>query len=68
MLIRRRGQEPIVLTGSGLSLWLALERPSSIDDLARRLAADHGTDPETVRSDIEPVIDDLVGRGVLRGG
>ena len=66
MLIRRRGDdETILLTGSGLALWLALGEPADLADLADRLARDHQADPATVLSDIEPVVDDLVDRGVL---
>ncbi len=66
VLIRRRGDdETILLTGSGLALWLALGEPADLTDLADRLARDHQVDPATVLSDIEPVVDDLVDRGVL---
>ncbi len=66
VLIRRRGDdETILLTGSGLALWLALSEPACLADLADRLARDHQVDPATVLSDIEPAVDDLVNRGVL---
>ena len=66
VLIRRRGDgEAILLTGSGVALWLGLEEPTRLGDLVARLARDHQLDEATVMSDVEPVLEDLVGRGVL---
>ena len=67
VMIRRRGDdETVVLTGSGVALWTALEAPIAVEELTRRLAATHGTTPEVVAADIGPVLDDLVDRGVVR--
>lgn len=67
VMIRRRGDdEAVLLTGSGVALWSALVAPVSTGDLARRLAATHDTTPDVVAADIEPVLDDLVARGVVR--
>jgi hypothetical protein len=67
VMIRRRGDdETVVLTGSGVALWSALVAPVSVSDLARQLAAAHGTTPDVVAADIAPVLDDLVERGVVR--
>ena len=66
VLIRRRGDDHLILlTGSGVALWRALDQPARLVDLAERLAHDHQIDAVTVVSDMEPVVADLVERGVL---
>ncbi len=67
VMIRRRGDdETVVLAGSGIALWSVLVAPISMGDLTRQLAATHATTPDVVAADIEPVLDDLVERGVVR--
>jgi dTDP-4-amino-4,6-dideoxygalactose transaminase len=58
--------DPIVLRGTGVALWQALDRPQNTEELANRLAAEFHADPGAVRSDIEPVIARLGAAGVLR--
>ena len=51
VLIRRRGDdEPVLLTGSGVALWKALDEPASLSDVIARLARDHRIDPTTVEN------------------
>jgi hypothetical protein len=54
------------LRGTGASLWDALETPATVDQLVDTLVADFDGDPGDVRRDIEPVIAELAGLGVLR--
>ena len=65
VLIRVRGREPIQLTGSGGRLWDALVDPHSLEDLIAVLATEHNVAADSVRVDIEPVIADLIERGVI---
>ena len=66
VLLAPNGDEPIVLRGTGVALWQALDRAQNTEELASRLAAEFDADPATVRSDIEPVIARLDAAGVLR--
>ena len=66
ILIRRRGDdETVELAGSGVALWHTLAEPSSRADLVEALARGHRVDAATVASDVGPVVDELVARGVL---
>jgi hypothetical protein len=66
VLLGPDGGDPILLRGTGVALWRALDRPQTTDQLARRLAAEFDADAEAVRSDIDPVMERLDGVGVLR--
>jgi DegT/DnrJ/EryC1/StrS aminotransferase family/Coenzyme PQQ synthesis protein D (PqqD) len=66
VLLAPDGDEPIVLRGTGVALWQALDRPQNTEELANRLAADFQADPAVVLADIEPVIARLGAAGVLR--
>jgi len=66
VLIRPLGAaEVIKLAGTGLTLWGALDEPSTFEALCSTLAATHDADPAVVAGDLRPVIDDLAARGVL---
>jgi hypothetical protein len=66
VLLAPDGDDPIVLRGTGVALWQALDRPQNTEELANRLAAEFHADPVAVRSDIEPVIARLGAAGALR--
>ena len=66
VLLPPNGDEPIVLRGTGVALWQALDQARNTEELANRLAAEFHADPVAVRSDIEPVIARLEAVGVLR--
>jgi dTDP-4-amino-4,6-dideoxygalactose transaminase len=66
VLLPPNGDEPIVLRGTGIALWRALDRAQNTEELANRLAQEFHADPASVRSDIEPVIARLGAAGVLR--
>jgi dTDP-4-amino-4,6-dideoxygalactose transaminase len=66
VLLPPDGDEPIVLRGTGVALWQALDKAQNAQELATRLASEFHADPAGVRSDIEPVIARLGAAGVLR--
>jgi hypothetical protein len=59
-------EAPISMRGTGLALWAALERPRSLAELARYLAAEYATDAAIVQRDIEPVVATLAASGAVR--
>jgi dTDP-4-amino-4,6-dideoxygalactose transaminase len=65
VLLPPDGDDPIVLHGTGVALWQALDRPRNTEDLAACLAAEFRSDPVSVRSDIEPVLARLATAGAL---
>jgi dTDP-4-amino-4,6-dideoxygalactose transaminase len=65
VLLPPGGDDPIVLHGTGVALWQALDRPRNTEDLAACLAAEFHSDPASIRSDIEPVLARLASAGVL---
>ena len=65
VLVRTRDRDVVRLIGTGPALWDALERPSTITDIAVILARQFGADPAVVKADIEPVIDALLDAGIL---
>jgi dTDP-4-amino-4,6-dideoxygalactose transaminase len=65
VLLPPDGDDPIVLHGTGVALWQALDRPKNTEDLAACLATEFHADPVSVRSDIEPVLARLASAGVL---
>jgi hypothetical protein len=58
--------DPVVLRGTGIALWAALDQPRSLQALADSLAATFDADPVDVRADIAPVIERLCDAAVLR--
>jgi len=57
--------DPLTIAGTGVAIWDLLERPLRPRDLIDRLAEDFGADPALVAHDVLPVVDELIGRGVL---
>ena len=67
--------EPITLAGTGPEVWHLLADWRTLEELAAMLAAAHDVTPDTVVSDVAPVLDDLVAaraidrdEGGSRGG
>lgn len=58
-------EPPLTLTGSGALLWDLLAAPRTLAETAAALAERHDADPEVVRADVAPVLDELTRRGVL---
>jgi coenzyme PQQ synthesis protein D (PqqD) len=66
VLLGPDGGAPVVLRGTGVAVWLALDQPHSTEELGNRLAAEFDTDSAAITSDIEPMIVRLGAIGVLR--
>ncbi len=66
VLLSIDGGDPLFLGGSGALLWNLLAEPTGVEEATEILAEAHQADPETVRADIEPVIDELARLGVVR--
>jgi hypothetical protein len=56
---------PLTLAGSGPEIWELLLEPRTLDALVTLLAAAHGADPDQVRADVEPVLDQLLASGAI---
>ena len=66
VLIRPLGAPALTkLAGTGRALWAVLDEPAAFDEVCARLAADHDADVVAIAADLEPVIDDLVARGMV---
>lgn len=57
--------EVVVLTDSGQDLWELLIDQPTLDEIAIGLAGTYGASAAQVRADIEPVLADLVTRGIV---
>ena len=69
VLIRRRGDDQLtVLADTGVSMWLELAEPTTIGDLAERLAELHGAPVADVTSDVQAAIERLVADDVVVAG
>jgi hypothetical protein len=66
VLVRPLGTSTLTkLAGTGRALWALLDEPATFDEVCLRLAEANHASVATVAADLEPVIDDLVVRGVL---
>ncbi|MEZ5245319.1 MAG: PqqD family protein [Acidimicrobiales bacterium] len=66
VLVRPLGATTLTkLAGTGGALWALLDEPSSFDDLCARLATAHDVDVAVVTTDLVPVVEDLIAKGVL---
>lgn len=65
VVLGRHDDAPITLAGTGVAVWDALADPCSIHDLMSRLASTFAVDPARIRADVEPMVEDLVSRGIL---
>jgi hypothetical protein len=66
VLLCSGSEAPISVRGAGVALWAALDRPRSLAELARHLAAEFAADSAIVRRDIEPVVATLAASGAVR--
>jgi hypothetical protein len=65
VLLTPHSRDPLTLSGTGRALWVSLARPATVAELADDLAAVFDTEPEQVRADIAPVLEELVRMGAL---
>lgn len=59
LLLAPTAEQPVLLEGTGVDLWDALEHPRTDEDLAVGLASVFGADPTTVAADIRTALDQL---------
>lgn len=60
VVLKRPDDSEFVTVSNGMVLWVALEVPASVVEVAARIAeAVGGVEPSTVVRDIGPVLDDL---------
>jgi len=57
--------DPVALEGTGPELWDLLEAGRSLDDLAARLADQHGAEASLVATDIAPILSELEALGAI---
>jgi hypothetical protein len=64
MLDPRTGRY-FALDAVGRRVWELLAEPRRMDELVSALAAAHAVDEATVRTDVQPFLDDLLAAGLL---
>ena len=57
--------EPLFLTGTAALLWDLVTASHTLAETAATLAERYGVTPATVTTDVAPLLEELVGRGVL---
>jgi hypothetical protein len=55
----------LTANGSGLVLWEALAAGATSDELAAKLVAEFGIDPDAARTDADRFVEELRERGLL---
>jgi len=65
LLLLPEGSEVLHLNDSASALWLALEEPRTLDEVAALLAETYAADPDVVRADLLALLPDLQARGAL---
>ena len=66
ILIRRRGQDRlVVLAGTGVALWSALQTPVTFAELVTELATAHDAPVERVSDDLQVTVANLLDDGVV---
>jgi hypothetical protein len=57
--------DPVTLAGSGPDVWALLVKPTSVGEIASRLARRYGVAPAVIERDLEPVLDRLLALAVI---
>ncbi len=65
LLLRPPDGEVALLSPSAAALWDVLASPHSVDEAAEVLAARTGASDAEIRADLEALVADLAGRGLL---
>jgi hypothetical protein len=65
LLLPARGDDVILLAGTGRELWGLLTEPRSTDELTAELARRYAGDASNIRADIEAVLTELERDGVV---
>lgn len=55
----------VSLTGAAAALWQLLDVPRTVDEAARALAEAYSGAPQQIAADLDPLLADLVARGVV---
>lgn len=58
-------QAPLVFEGTAAVIWLGLQHPIAVDDLAEALAEEFAAPVDAVRADVVTWLDEAVGLGVV---
>ena len=66
VVLANEGTEPFAIGGSGSTLWLHLDRASTVGELATSLAEQYDADVAAIAADLRPLLDDLERKGVVR--
>ena len=56
---------PVVLRDTALAVWTVFEGPGTVADVAAALAAEYGTDPDTLGADVAAFVRRLMDAGLL---
>lgn len=56
----------VVLAGTGMALWQELTSPRTLEDVALRLAARYGTQPDLVRESLDSTLELLLAHRVVQ--
>lgn len=65
VLARVDGEDLESLSETAGAVWSLLDEPRSVDELATALRASYGSDRARIARDVEALLDELVGRGVV---
>jgi Coenzyme PQQ synthesis protein D (PqqD) len=57
--------EPVTLAGTGPEVWDLLQTPHTSAELAAKLSARHGADPDVVAADVAPAVGQLAALGLI---
>jgi len=65
IVLPRNGTEPFVLTGTGPDLWVLLDQPRTLGELADELARRYDTPAAVIEVDLLPTLASLEDRAVV---
>lgn len=65
LLLLPEGSKVLHLNDSASALWLALDEPRTLDEVAALLAETYAADPDVIRADLLALLPDLQARGAL---
>ncbi|HEY7439312.1 MAG TPA: PqqD family protein [Acidimicrobiia bacterium] len=68
VLFPPRGDDPLTLAGTGAAVWDALATPASESELVDRLGRQFAADTDRVRTDVKPLLEQLVDLGAVAVG
>jgi hypothetical protein len=57
--------EALQAGGPAPEIWERLDRPITIEELCTDLALEHGVEPEQIRADVSPFLEQLIEQGYV---